>query len=138
MPSWSQNLAIQVPAIDAQHKELFCRFDAFVDAVKQSKGAEEIGRTLAFLSQYVNVHFGAEERLMQSRNYAGFIAHKTLHEEFRREMEAIQEAFQKKGAPISLLMRANNLFNGWLTKHIGTIDVKLAATLGEDRATLRM
>jgi hemerythrin len=136
--TWSPKLAIHVPAIDAQHQELFQRADDLLDATRGGKGAEEVKRLLDYLEQYVAVHFGAEERLMRARRYPELAAHQRLHEEFRREFQSVKEQATRQATASSATLRLNALIGSWLVHHIGTVDVKLAASLGDQAARLQL
>jgi hemerythrin len=135
--TWTPKLAINVPAIDAQHQELFKRSDELLEAMRGGKGPEEVKRLLDYLEQYVTVHFGAEERLMQSRRYPELGNHRQLHEEFKREFKSIKEAVAKATGS-SATLRLNSLMGVWLVQHIGTVDVKLAGFLGAQGAQVQL
>lgn len=137
--TWSPKLAIGVPAIDDQHAELFERADALLDAMRGGKGNDEVRKLLEYLEKYVVLHFGAEERLMQQRAFQGYPSHKALHEQFKRDFGAIKADILSSGAPSSaLVLRLNSLIGGWLVKHIGTVDTRLAQALGADSARVQL
>lgn len=137
--TWTPKLAIGVPAIDDQHAELFERADALLDAMRGGKGNAEVTRLLEYLEKYVVLHFGAEERLMQQRGYQGFASHKALHEQFKRDFAAVKADILKSGAPSSaLVLRLNSLIGGWLVQHIGTVDLRLAQSLGAGAAMAQL
>ena len=127
--TWSPKLSINVPAIDAQHQELFKRADDLLGAMRDGKGADEVKRLLGYLEQYVVTHFGAEERLMAARRYPELRAHHALHEEFKRQFQAIREQMQASSGGSAALLKLNTLIGTWLVQHIGTVDAKLGAFL---------
>jgi hemerythrin len=130
--TWTPKLAIGVPAIDQQHQELFRRSDDLLDALNRGAIVQEVIKLVSFLEQYVLVHFKAEEKLMATRGYPELTRHQLLHQEFIREFNDIRDKLAK--APSTALgLRMNNLMSGWLVKHIGSEDTKLAAFLGGDR-----
>jgi len=135
--TWNASLSVGIPAIDAQHQELFERADSLVAAMRAGKGNEEVKRLVVYLEQYVASHFAAEERLMQARRYPALAQHKLLHQQFAKEFGACKEQIAK-GVGSSGLLKLNALINGWLVKHIGQEDARYAAFLGEERATLTL
>ena len=64
---WTEDLATGVPEIDAQHKELFSRINRLLEACNQGQGRAEVGKTLAFLEEYVLIHFSTEEKIMTEK-----------------------------------------------------------------------
>lgn len=44
--------------------------------MKQGKGKKKIEKTLNFLVDYTVLHFSAEEKLMQQKNYPDYTNHK--------------------------------------------------------------
>ena len=135
--TWNPKLSVGIPAIDAQHKELFERADGLVDAMRGGKGAEEVKKLIAYLEQYVSTHFGAEERLLQAKKYPAFAQHKALHETFNREFKACKEQIEKGGSSAGLL-KLNSLIGTWLVQHIGQEDTKYAAFLGGAKAQITL
>jgi hemerythrin len=129
--TWTPKLAIGVPAIDNQHKELFERSDALLDAMRLGKGADEVKKLLHYLEQYATLHFGAEERLMQKQRFPGFAQHKLLHDEFRKEFNAIKDSIEKAGTSSGTTLRLNSLMGVWLIQHIGNVDLKLGQAVGD-------
>lgn len=59
---WSDNLSVGVELIDEQHKMLIQRLNDMTSAIEESKGPNEIARTLNFLIEYTDFHFSAEEK----------------------------------------------------------------------------
>jgi hemerythrin-like metal-binding protein len=135
--TWTPSLAIGVPAIDQQHQELFRRSDDLLDALSRGAIVQEVIKLVGFLEQYVLVHFKAEEKLMASRGYPELTRHQLLHQEFIREFNDIRDKLAKAPST-SLGLRMNALMGGWLVKHIGAEDTKVAAFLGNDGARVSL
>ena len=129
MPTWSQKLAIGVPAIDAQHKELFARADALLAAMGQGKSAQEVKPLLTFLDDYCSRHFASEERLMREKKYPGLKEHLAQHAAFVRQFQDVVQQFDAKGPSITVALGLQKLVSGWLVQHIGAVDAKLAGFL---------
>lgn len=133
MPIWNPSLAIGVPAIDAQHQELFRRTDALLAAMRGGSSADEIGRLLSFLESYCEEHFGAEAGLMARLRYPDTTSHLEQHAAFRRQFAAIVETFRLKGPTATVTISVQQLLSGWLVHHIKTVDARLAAFMGPAR-----
>jgi hemerythrin len=136
MPIWKPSYSIGVPAIDAQHKELFARADRLLLAMREGRAAAECQRLFAFLRAYCQTHFGAEERLMKELRYPGMLPHLAQHAEFNRRFEELLGEFSQMGANSMLVIELQNLIGGWLVKHIGVMDAELANSLGTGRQSL--
>jgi len=124
---WRKDLEVGVPEIDDQHRELFRRFNALLDACNQGKGKEEVFKLLLFLDDYIRSHFEAEERLQRKVGYPGYGEHHAQHKEFVRELKNLETEFHSDGATISLVIKMNQLVVSWLIQHISKKDGDLAA-----------
>jgi hemerythrin len=129
MPTWTPKLAVGVPAIDAQHKELFARADALLTAMSQGKSAQELKPLLAFLDDYCSRHFASEEKLMRERKYPGLREHAAQHAIFVKQFEDVVGQFHEKGPSLTVSLGVQKLVSGWLVQHIGVVDTKLAGFL---------
>ena len=87
---WDESIALHIPAIDAQHKELIGWINALYDAVQKGEGAQLIDEILQKLINYVCEHFAAEEQLMLSYNFPDFTSHRQEHDYFVQKLKEIQ------------------------------------------------
>jgi hemerythrin len=94
---WTDDLLTGYKTIDDQHKELFKKVNALLEAMGQGKGKEQVAEVLGFLSDYVVSHFGTEEQLMQSRKYPGFLSHRLEHTAYTDKLKRLRERFEKEG-----------------------------------------
>jgi len=124
---WSDDLAVGVELIDREHKELFSRIDALLQAMAKGQGKAEVVKVIDFLERYVVIHFSDEESLMLSVKYPGYAAHKLLHTAFIRDVAALKADLAAHGANAALAIRAQQELSGWLVNHIRQVDTKLAA-----------
>lgn len=128
--SWDPSLTLGVPAIDGQHIELFQRLDALLEGARAGRSADEIGRMLGFLGDYVGTHFAAEEALMREYAYPDLAAHAAEHARFVEEFQALLREYLADGATLLLVLRVNARVTAWLREHIYRADKALAAFLG--------
>lgn len=126
---WDQSLSVGIDEIDNQHKELFNRVNALLDACNQGKGKQVVGEIIDFLGDYVITHFGAEERYMQQYNYPDYDAHKAMHDGFIDSFGQLKKKFESEGPGIQLVLQTNRTVVDWLIKHIGNTDKALGAFL---------
>jgi hemerythrin len=125
MATWTEALAVGHPAIDRQHRELFARADRLLDAMRDRRAVAEVEDLLRFLQEYTVSHFGAEERLMLTRQSPGLAAHRRLHAEFERRLRAAIAAFRVRGPTAHLILEVKDLVRNWLVDHVSTVDMEV-------------
>jgi hemerythrin len=122
---WRDELAVGVPAIDDQHRELIKRFNTLLTACNDGRGKEEVGGLIDFLRDYVAVHFFDEEALQQETGYPGYPAHRQLHIDFVGRLNELHHKFFSVGASLTLVIQTNNMLIDWLINHISKEDRKI-------------
>lgn len=133
MLAWDPVLELGHAEIDHQHRTLFARAAAVVEAIWGGRGATEVQGTLRFLTDYVGEHFAAEEALMRDAGYPGAEAHAALHRRIERRLVEIATAWSDHGATPALLADVEAMMSGWVTIHISEKDRELSTWLA-DRA----
>ena len=132
---WNEDLSTGVEAIVNQHKELFRHIAALREGLRKGHGREALIETLDFLTEYVNLHFSAEEKYMQKYNYPNIFTHRREHEKFVQEIVAFRKELKTldSGNEITSFLEINveRRLTDWLTDHVGTMDKKLGAYLAE-------
>ena len=125
---WSESLSTGVDWQDAQHKELFRRINALLDAMNVGMGKEEVSKLFTFLDEYFVVHFDAEEKAMHQLGYGNTLAHLAEHTRFIEDVSSLaREA--SEGVTTSLLIKVQRRVVDWLINHIGGIDKGLGAAM---------
>ena len=122
MLKWEKHLSVGVAEIDRQHKMLIDKFNAFMSACKEERGADEVFRLFSFLDAYVITHFADEERLMQRIGYPDYQKHRHKHQKFIRDVVSFKERFKNEGPTQPLITSAGLLMTGWLIEHISGMD----------------
>ena len=134
---WDDSLSVGVKLIDEQHKVFIERLNKLSAAIESRQQAQYISKTLDFLVDYVEFHFGAEERLMAAHNYPGLEQHKSKHEEFRNSLaDLLVTEFDEEDAVSKLADSINNFQISWLKNHIRQTDMQLAVYLREKEGAL--
>jgi hemerythrin len=135
---WTSALALGVPELDAQHRELFRRVDRLLDAVL-AKDREAAASTVAFLNAFVGTHFAAEERLMEETAYPDQPAHVAEHRAFAAALLDIDDQLRREGPSAALVYRLEREAVAWLEDHVCRVDVALARHLrGRTRPAARL
>jgi hemerythrin len=132
---WRESLAIGVPEIDSQHKELLSRFDSLLKACEAGKGMEELQKLLSFLDDYVVRHFSDEEGIQRKRLYPGYAAHKSEHDGFIARLKTLKDEIKADGVAVHHVTETNNLLLKWLINHISKVDGELGAYLRTNAAS---
>ncbi len=128
---WEDGLSVGVRLIDEQHKMLLSRLSELSEAVSSRQGSGRIVGTLDFLSDYVDFHFGTEERHMLENNYPAYTEHKAAHEEFKATLARLSDDFEEEGATTGLADSINTLLINWFLKHIRATDQELGRFCNE-------
>ncbi len=126
---WTADLSTGSAAIDEQHKELFNRINALLEACRQGKGKAEVRKVIEFLDEYVVTHFSAEEEFMDTHKYPDISKHKALHREFMENFADIKRELEDEGPGVHIVVRTNQLVVQWLMDHIRKVDKALGAFL---------
>jgi hemerythrin len=116
---WDESIALNIPVIDEQHKELIGWIANLDAAVRKGEGAQAIGDVLLKLVSYVCLHFDEEERLLLTCNYPDFAAHRNEHDVFVKRLQEIQEHFQD-GEELS--RNTLEFMSDWIISHIRGTD----------------
>jgi len=127
MISWDPALSIGIPAIDAQHEEIFARAAALEEALRSGASGAELGNLLSWLKRYAIDHFEAEERIMERVGYPGAAAHAVEHREFWRRLEMTGGLYEVEGDSEAMAWLLISLVRSWLVEHIGKSDQAIGA-----------
>jgi len=133
--TWTPALAVGVPQVDEEHKELFDRVNRLLDGMQQSRAREELKPLVSFLTDYVVKHFGGEAALMQRHRYPGAAEHLAQHGFFVAEFRALVSELEKHGPSALVTIKFSKLLCDWLRQHVASTDRKLGVFLASASAT---
>ena len=122
MIEWQESLSIGVLEIDIQHKLLFEKFGAFLQACNSNAEGDTVHRLFWFLEAYAVTHFGDEEKLMQRLAYPDYLPHRKQHLEFSGEIGRIKERLRVEGPTPELISGMTRFIGSWLVQHISQMD----------------
>ena len=123
---WTDDLATGVETIDNQHKEIFRRIDALLEACREGKGRAKVGETIAFLGDYVVNHFADEEKIQRKYSYPDYPSHKSQHDKFIQDFSVLKKEFDEEGPSLGMVITVNRVVSEWLVRHIKKVDRAMA------------
>lgn len=128
---WKEKYALGDPLIDAQHRELFQRVDAFMGTVRSSLPWEDkvqkVNETLEFMSAYVVEHFRDEEAYQQAIAYPGYEAHSRKHADMIAYVQQVSAEYAESGCSERLMQQFAGKLLSWLINHVAAEDQRIAA-----------
>jgi hemerythrin len=125
MMQFTPNLLINVPAIDAQHQELFNRLNALVELGTKAVSKEETERILDFLGSYVVKHFGDEEVFQLQCGYPKHLWHHEQHLQFIETFKKLKGEYLKNGASPQFINDLTKSIIDWVVQHIRVADADI-------------
>ncbi len=134
---WTARLSVGVEAIDAQHRELYRRVDAFLRALAEGRSGAEIQPLVRFLGAYIREHFASEQQMMELSEYAGMGDHMAEHHWFEDEYQRLAEELEREGPTGDVARSLASLLTRWLDHHVETTDRALGTHLAQVRAGRR-
>jgi hemerythrin len=137
MFTWDPALETGISELDDQHRLLFRKADAVLEAVAAGQGALDVQRTLQFLADYAALHFETEERYMRAAGFPDADAHAGIHERINRRLMEVASDFHARGASPSLVADVEALVRGWLTMHIAEKDRSVADWINQATQPVR-
>jgi len=126
---WSDDFALDLPEIDAQHQVLFGLFGELWNAIVARSGRADMLRLIADLDDYAVQHFKEEEAFMAATGFPRLAGHRMAHETFVRRIAA-ERAAVEGGAP-NLSLDLLRFLRDWLVEHIMVADREYARYYSE-------
>jgi len=126
---WSDEMSVGVEWIDEQHKELFTRINRLLSGMGEVGSGAELTKTMAFLEEYIVLHFDAEEEQMALYDYPFYREHKDAHEWLFKEVSEMAKELGAQGPSDELYMRAERTLVDWLLHHVRKTDMQLGSYL---------
>lgn len=120
--TWSDDLSVGIEEIDNQHKQFIEMINELHLAMKSGKTATTLPQILTKLGDYVVFHFSHEEKIMQSYNFPDYIAHKTIHDKFTKEVKKLFDDLASAKTLLSIDVMKS--LKDWLVAHIMGQDKK--------------
>ena len=126
---WKEKYKVGVKLIDEQHEELFKRVSDFTQIVRSKENwkdkQDKVKETMAFMQEYVVVHFEEEEDYQKEINYPEIESHKEAHAKFREGINSYVRIFQEEGFSEEKIQEFGGKLMTWLIMHVGKMDQKI-------------
>lgn len=126
---WKEKYKIGVPLIDQQHEELFRRVSDFIQTIRQEgvweSKLEKVKETMAFMQEYVVVHFADEEAYQAQINYPDLENHKIIHAKFKEAVNGYVKRLEEEGFTEELMNEFGGKLMAWLIMHVAATDQKI-------------
>jgi hemerythrin-like metal-binding protein len=120
---WDEELRIGIDVIDEHHRYLFDLANDLFDAVANRRGSRDVLRVLKALDQYAQVHFRAEERMMESHGYSALGRQQEQHRHFEEKLREFNGEFHDN--PLTAQFDVLRYLSRWLIQHIRREDAML-------------
>jgi len=121
--AWTPDIAVGIPEIDEQHRELYAYAHELIAAVRTERHQDKIEKMLAFLDAYSATHFKTEERYMRRHAYPFYALQKKQHARFIKYFGRLkQELKELEGNRTYLTFRIQILVVDWLVNHTSKED----------------
>ena len=121
---WSDELSVNILAIDEQHKRLVAMINDLHQAMVARQTRDALRAIIDRMCDYAVVHFATEEKYMTRLDYPAYAEHKTEHDEFTAKARDLQARLAAGGLVLSL--EVINFLRQWLTDHIRGSDKQYA------------
>jgi len=120
---WDESLSIGIDIIDAHHRFLLELINDLHDIVANKRGSRELGRVLKALDKYAQVHFRAEERMMERHAFSGLERQRQQHHHFEKKLRDFYEELHVN--PLTAQFDMLTYLRDWLIRHIRHEDSRL-------------
>lgn len=125
-PQWTRRLLVGIPEIDRQHRELVELINRISDRIAAGDEQEVVTALIEQLERDTEVHFAAEERLMDAHAYHDSAAHKAEHREMLADIHRYcDECVLGRGNPKVVL----GYLEHWFMRHIADADRRFGAAM---------
>jgi len=123
---WTEEMSVNNPTIDAQHKQLLKQVNILLDVILNQKNISIIKETVVFLDKYITGHLKYEEEYLAENMYPDLSEHQEIHKNFIKKYEELKESLEISGPTIEMFSEVETFLGEWWVNHIGTEDKKYA------------
>lgn len=127
--NWNEQLSVDIPEIDKQHKRLIELVNRLHDAMKAGQGNAIVASILSELISYTAFHFDTEEKYFEQFGYPERAHHTMEHDELTRKAKALEQ--EHRAGKLTITIEVMNFLRDWLNTHILKSDKKYAPFLRE-------
>ena len=124
---WNKKYALGIPAIDAQHKQLFRLSDELDAALESGIRLEDLDALLVHLKQYAARHFSLEEKHMADFNYPHLAEQRETHRTFVFRFGELHEQLRNEGLTAEITSLLQQELGDWIRNHVTGMDQQFGA-----------
>jgi hemerythrin-like metal-binding protein len=121
--TWDDSLKIGIDVIDEHHRYLFELVNDIHEVIAGKRGARELARQIKALDLYAQVHFHAEERMMEHYGFAETDRQRRQHHRFQERLREFHEELHAN--PLTTQYDMLGFCRNWLVVHITEEDIRL-------------
>lgn len=111
---WSEKLAIGVPLIDEQHRQIIDLINTLQENIERGE-LTRAEQTLSALVEHKIAHCAYEETLLQKSGFPFLKPHKKAHHDYIEECRAYMQRMQQGDY---ILPKALSFIKPWMVRHI--------------------
>jgi len=121
--SWSDNLSVGVPEIDAEHKQFVARVNELNQAIVECRDKATVEHLLDLMLMEAAHHFWDEQRLLAQWKYPELAAHTAKHAQLIAQFDRVMKEFEQ--ADVSFTWALKGLYlKQLLVDHLLQEDMK--------------
>ncbi len=125
--SWTEDLKLNIPSIDTQHKRLVDMVNDFYKLIQNEPSDKLIDHMIKKMKAYTLEHFETEEKYFEIYNYPETEEHKQEHQLFIEKVNDLENRYYS--GQLILTFEITNFLKNWLHNHIKGIDSRYAEHL---------
>jgi hemerythrin len=129
MLKWTDELSLDIPQLDNQHKKMLTHFNKILKMVELGSSIYDIRLAMERLVEIVKAHNNTEERMMERYKYPEFDKHKKEHLIYSNNINVITKALIKYGSKGKLNDKIKAQIEDWYYSHLRDYDQKLGEFL---------
>lgn len=126
---WINQMSVEEPNIDAQHKKLIAGVNMLLEATKSEESIKKVREIIHFMDNYVKIHFSYEEDYMARIKYPKLELHRKIHQSFMQyyldfKARLNRELVDKGSAEfvsdkvLKMISEAREYVSFWLKNHM--------------------
>jgi hemerythrin-like metal-binding protein len=122
---WTKAVAVGVPEVDAEHRNLFRMAEELHQAARAGSEAARVRELTRSLLTSIEEHFAHEERMMKAASCPDMAWHMMQHDTLRKRLSLFASDIEAGNteAPMAML----EYLHRWLKDHLGLTDRMMGA-----------
>jgi hemerythrin len=117
---WKDEFSVGIAEMDSQHKRWIEIINELHDAMRSGQTEKVLSSVFKKMTDYIVVHFKAEETLLDKNKFPGLDKHRKIHEKYALEIHGFVDQFAK--GKILMSIEVMDSLKNWLINHIKVND----------------